>query len=151
ARHALALLGGTYGRRVTVVAGKGNNGNDGRDVARRLARRGVRVRVIPAADAPDRVPPSDLVIDAAYGTGFRGTYRPPDAGGAPVLAVAIPSGVSGLTGEAAGEPAAARLTVTFAALKPGLLFHPGRALAGEVVVADIGLDVSRARTFVVES
>jgi hydroxyethylthiazole kinase-like uncharacterized protein yjeF len=149
AREALDLLGGTYGRRVTVVAGKGNNGNDGRDAARRLERRGVRVRVIPAAEAPDRLPPSDLVIDAAYGTGFRGTYHAPDPAGAPVLAVDIPSGVGGLTGEVSGEPAPAVRTVTFAALKPGLLFHPGRALAGEVAVADIGLDTSTARAHVV--
>jgi ADP-dependent NAD(P)H-hydrate dehydratase / NAD(P)H-hydrate epimerase len=149
AREALDLLGGTYGRRVTVVAGKGNNGNDGRDAARRLERRGVRVRVIPAAEAPDRLPPSDLVIDAAYGTGFRGTYDAPDPAGAPVLAVDIPSGVGGLTGEASGAPAPAVRTVTFAAQKPGLLFHPGRALAGEVVVADIGLDTSGARAHVV--
>jgi NAD(P)H-hydrate epimerase len=40
--------------------------------------------------------------------------------------------------------------VTFAALKPGLLFPPGRELAGDVVLADIGLDVARARTGVVE-
>lgn len=150
ARHALDLLGGIYGRRVTVVAGKGNNGNDGRDAARRLARRGVRVRVVPASEAPERLPPSDLVIDAAYGTGFRGSYRAPDPGGAPVLAVDIPSGVDGSSGEASGAPAPARRTVTFAALKPGLLFHPGRALAGEVVVADIGLDTSGARTGLVD-
>ena len=43
ARAALDLLGGAYGRRVVVVAGKGNNGNDGRDAARRLRARGVRV------------------------------------------------------------------------------------------------------------
>ena len=36
ARQALDLLGGAYGRRVVVVAGKGNNGNDGREAARRL-------------------------------------------------------------------------------------------------------------------
>jgi hydroxyethylthiazole kinase-like uncharacterized protein yjeF len=151
AREAVDLLGGTYGRWVTVIAGKGNNGNDGRDAARRLARRGVRVRVVPAAEAPERLPPSDLVVDAAYGTGFRGTYRAPDPRGAPVLAVDIPSGVGGLTGEASGAPPAARRTVTFAALKPGLLFHPGRALAGEVVVADIGLDVSGARAELVDA
>ena len=52
ARAAIEMLGGTYGRRVVVVAGKGNNGNDGRDAARRLRRRGVRVAVIDAADAP---------------------------------------------------------------------------------------------------
>jgi ADP-dependent NAD(P)H-hydrate dehydratase / NAD(P)H-hydrate epimerase len=151
AREALALLGGTYGRRVVVVAGKGNNGNDGREAARRLERRGVRVQVIAAPDAPPELPASDLVIDAAYGTGFRGEYVAPHPSGAPVLAVDIPSGVDGLTGQAGGRPVRAVRTVTFAALKPGLLFHPGRALAGEVTVADIGLDVSGARVGAVEA
>jgi hydroxyethylthiazole kinase-like uncharacterized protein yjeF len=151
AREALALLGGTYGRRVVVVAGKGNNGNDGREAARRLERRGVRVEVIAAPDAPPVLPASDLVIDAAYGTGFRGEYVAPDPTGARVLAVDIPSGVDGLTGQAGGRPVRAASTVTFAALKPGLLFHPGRALAGEVTVADIGLDVSGARVGAVEA
>ncbi len=151
ARDAFALLGGTYGRRVVVVAGKGNNGNDGREAARRLERRGVRVQVIAAPDAPPELPASDLVIDAAYGTGFRGEYVAPDSSGAPVLAVDIPSGVDGLTGQAAGRPVAAARTVTFAALKPGLLFHPGRALAGEVTVADIGLDASGAQVGAVEA
>jgi ADP-dependent NAD(P)H-hydrate dehydratase / NAD(P)H-hydrate epimerase len=150
ARRALTLLGGAYGRRVVVVAGKGNNGNDGRAAARLLERRGVRTVVIPVAEAPERLPASDLVIDAAFGTGFHGEYRPPDAAGAPVLAVDIPSGVDGLTGTVAGGAVEAVGTVTFAALKPGLLFHPGRALAGEVVLADIGLDVSRARAGLVE-
>ncbi|MEZ5167670.1 MAG: hypothetical protein R2695_14735 [Acidimicrobiales bacterium] len=40
-----------------------------------------------------------------------------------------------------GHPLAARRTVTFAALKPGLVLEPGRSLCGEVTVADIGLDV----------
>ncbi len=45
------------------------------------------------------------MIDAAYGTGFRGTYRAPAVpAGVPVLAVDIPSGVDGDTGEACGEP-----------------------------------------------
>ena len=82
--------------------------------------------VIDAADAPGRLPPCDLVIDAAYGTGFRGEYDAPDPGGAPVLAVDIPSGVDGLTGEAGdGRGARPMRTVTFAALKPGLLLAPG--------------------------
>jgi hypothetical protein len=45
----------------------------------------------------------------------------------------------------------ADLTVTFAALKPGLLFQPARALCGEIVIADIGLDASRARAHLVEA
>ena len=103
ARAALRLLGGTYGRRVVVVAGKGNNGADGRaGGAATPARRGVAMLVVDAADAPGDSACSDLVVDAAYGTGFRGEYRAPDAAGAPVLAVDIPSGVDGLTGEADG-------------------------------------------------
>jgi ADP-dependent NAD(P)H-hydrate dehydratase / NAD(P)H-hydrate epimerase len=150
-RAALDLLGGAYGRRVVVVAGKGNNGNDGRAAAERLGRRGVRVAVVAAADAPTTLPDADLVIDAAYGTGFRGEYRFPDTSGAPVLAVDIPSGVDGLTGTVSGVPASAARTVTFAALKPGLLFHPGWDLAGAVTVADIGLDVSSARVGLVKA
>jgi NAD(P)H-hydrate epimerase len=152
ALQALAMLGGAYGRRVIVVAGKGNNGNDGRDATRRLRRRGVRVEVLDAAAVGprERLGPCDLVIDAAYGTGFRGEYEAPDTGGTPVLAVDIPSGVNGLTGEA--EPAAVRAdaTITFAALKPGLLLYPRRELAGSVELADIGLDCSSATIDLVE-
>src|SRR5689334_2056337 len=121
ALRALAMLGGAYGRRVVVVAGKGNNGNDGRDATRRLRERGVRVDVLDASTVGprERLGPCDLVIDAAYGTGFRGEYEAPDPNGAPVLAVDIPSGVSGSTGEAAPGAVRADATVTFAALKPG--------------------------------
>jgi NAD(P)H-hydrate epimerase len=144
ARAALGMLGGTYGRRVAVVAGKGNNGADGRAAAARLARHGVGVEVFDAACAPAQLTRTDLVIDAAYGTGFRGTYEFPDVGDVPVLAVDIPSGVDGLTGRRGGSPAMATTTVTFAALKPGLLFGDGVTTAGSVEVADIGLDVSSA-------
>jgi NAD(P)H-hydrate epimerase len=151
AQAAVEMLGGTYGRRVVVVAGKGNNGNDGRSAADRLRRRGVRVEVVRADLAPDRLPAVDLVIDAAYGTGFRGTFEAPDAGGALVLAVDIPSGVDGLTGVASGRVLRADRTVTFAALKPGLLFADGLDLAGDVRTVDIGLDVSSASVHLVEA
>src|SRR5687767_9296945 len=93
ARAAVDLLDGAYGRRVVVVAGPGNNGADGRDAARRLRARGARVDVLEAGSVPAHLPRCDLVIDAAYGTGFHGTWEPPDVGGIPVLAVDIPSGV----------------------------------------------------------
>jgi ADP-dependent NAD(P)H-hydrate dehydratase / NAD(P)H-hydrate epimerase len=147
---ALDLLGGAYGRRVVVVAGKGNNGADGRAAAAHLSARGVRVTVVDAAGTR-RLPASDLVIDAAYGTGFRGVYDPPAVGGAPVLAVDIPSGLHGDTG-ALGDGAGpagpgghkqdalrAVATVTFQAYKPGLLLGEGPQRCGSVVVADIGL------------
>jgi len=154
ATWVLRLMGGAYGRRVLVIAGKGNNGADGRVAAQRLRRRGVSVKVVEAAAAPPRIGTAanvDLVVDAAYGTGFRGTYSAPQVSpGVRVVAADIPSGVNGDTGEACGEPLRADLTVTFAALKPGLLQGDGPLLAGRVEVADIGLDVSRARLWVVE-
>ena len=128
ARTAIRMMGGTYGRTVRVIVGKGNNGADGRVAAGFLAAKGVRVFVHEAADCPAALPPADLVIDAAYGTGFHGTWNPPDVGATPVLAVDIPSGVDALTGEAHGEVLAATRTVTFAALKPGLLLLPGSDL-----------------------
>lgn len=156
ARAALDMLGGAYGRHVVVVAGKGNNGNDGREAARRLRQRGVSVRVLDAADRPESIERCDLVIDAAYGTGMRGGYRAPGvAPGQEVLAVDIPSGVSGLNGQVptggAHRVLRADRTVTFAALKPGLLLQPGAARCGEVEVADIGLDVSSASSWLVEA
>ncbi|MHB1445540.1 MAG: NAD(P)H-hydrate dehydratase [Acidimicrobiales bacterium] len=149
AAEALHMMGGAYGRRVAVVVGKGNNGADGRVAAERLRRRGVRVALVDAADALDRLPAGlDLVIDAAYGTGFHGSYTAP-ATDAAVLAVDIPSGVDGDTGTAEGGGGSAVATVTFAALKPGLLFGAGAQRSGRVRVADIGLDCSGAAAWLV--
>ncbi|MBK5224213.1 MAG: NAD(P)H-hydrate dehydratase [Acidimicrobiia bacterium] len=146
ARAALAMMGGAYGRRVVVLAGPGNNGNDGRDAARRLAQRGVRVAIHELGHLPEQVDGVDLVIDAVLGTGARPGFEAPRvAPGIAVLAVDMPSGVDGLTGEAGSGVLGADCTVTFAALKPGLLFGAGRWRAGAVEVADIGLDTSSAR------
>ena len=139
AHRARRLLGGAYGRRILVLAGRGNNGADGRVAARWLARWGARV----AVTGPDRygpgeaLGPADLVIDAAFGTGLSRPYDPPDPGSTPVLAVDIPSGLSGLTGTGTAMRAAA--TVTFAAWKPGLLLGDGPDRAGAVELAGIGL------------
>jgi len=150
ARAALEMLGGAYGRRVVVLAGKGNNGNDGRNAAERLRTRGVRVTVVDAADAPEILPDCDLVIDAAYGTGFRGEWNAPIvAPGCLVLAVDIPSGVDGLTGSCAGDVLEADATITFAALKPGNVFGDGLACSGALAVADIGLDTRSASAHLV--
>lgn len=150
-RAARTMLGGTYGRRVVVLAGKGNNGADGRSAARRLRRRGVRVTVVDVSEAPEVLPDADLVIDAAFGTGFHGTWSAPCLGdlNTPVLAVDLPSGLSGATGERLGSPLPATHTVTFAAAKPGQLFGTGPALCGTLEVVDIGLDVSTATVGIV--
>jgi hydroxyethylthiazole kinase-like uncharacterized protein yjeF len=148
-----ARLGGVYGRRAVVVCGKGNNGGDGLVAARVLAGWGLRVDVIelaspivPAALAR-AFARADVLIDAMYGTGFAGMLDGVAAEVAarstelPTIAVDIPSGIDGQTGARAGVAVSAVTTVTFAARKPGLLFEPGHSHAGNVAVADIGIDV----------
>lgn len=145
---------GTYGRRVVVVAGPGHNGDDGRVAAAWLARWGARVIVVPAAgrgDPTPRVPDCDLVIDAAYGTGFRGDYAAPAVpAGTDVVAVDVPTGLDADTGGGCAGGVRASGTVTFGALKPGLLVADGPERSGEVEVAGIGLDSSGARAHLVE-
>jgi NAD(P)H-hydrate epimerase len=154
ARAARRMLGGVYGRRVTIVAGKGNNGADGIVAARRLRAAGVGTEVYRLAEAIDErvllraLARADLAVDAMFGTGFRGVLdgdaavagRAFAAAEVPVLAVDIPSGIDGATGLAPGVAVQAAETVCFAALKPGLLFEPGRSHAGAVTVAGIGID-----------
>ena len=161
-RAALSMLGGAYGRRVVVLVGKGNNGNDGRNAAARLAAHGVHVTIVDAvgsgavgsgaasSSADDVLPDCDLVIDAAFGTGFRGEWNAPLAPpGCLVLAVDIPSGIDGLTGACAGHVLEADATVSFAALKPGNVMGVGQQFSGELTVADIGLATSSARAHLV--
>ncbi len=148
ARIAQHMLGGTYGRRVCVIAGPGNNGNDGRVCAQLLAERGVKVDVV--APNVTEIYNVDLVVDAAYGTGFHGEYRSPECGGIPVLAVDIPSGVSGDTGERSIDAVQATRTVTFAAYKPGHFLGDGPAACGVTTLTDIGIDASDATMWHIE-
>lgn len=150
-RSSVRLLGGTYGRRVVVVAGRGHNGDDGRLAARLLERRGARCDVIAVATAPRQLPDCDLVIDAAYGTGFHGDYRAPaPPPRAKVLAIDLPSGLDADIGSACEGAVRADATVTFGALKPGLLLNDGPELSGDVTVDGIGLHIGRGSTRLVE-
>lgn len=165
AREAIGM-GIGYGSRVHVLCGKGNNGGDGYVAARYLRRRGADVHVhfaglpdseSPAGRAADKaasegvrftpisnVAEGDLVIDAVVGTGFRGELSSEVAAWTEdsprVLAVDVPSGLDGTTGEADGSVFRAERTVTFHALKVGHVLGSGPDLCGEVVVVDIGLD-----------
>ncbi|HEY1777629.1 MAG TPA: NAD(P)H-hydrate dehydratase [Solirubrobacteraceae bacterium] len=88
-----------------------------------------------------------LVIDAVLGTGASGAPRGEAlaaieairSADAPVLAVDVPSGVDASSGEVAGPAVQAVATATFHAAKLGLWIEPGRSLAGEVHVVDIGM------------
>lgn len=140
-RAALRILGGAYGRRVVVIAGPGNNGADGIKAAEFLRHRGVRAQILKPGEV-EVVPDCDLVIDAAFGTGFHGEYDAPDPNGALVLSVDIPSGVNGNTGVAREGAVWADFTVTFAALKPGHLLADGPERCGEIELVDIGIDTA---------
>jgi NAD(P)H-hydrate epimerase len=151
ARRAFELVDVVYGARVLVVAGKGHNGDDGRVAARLLARRGAKVEVVSPGEVRDVPRGVDLVIDAAFGTGFHGSYDAPRVRDAiPVLAVDIPSGLGADFGEACGGATRATSTVTFAALKPGLLLGAGPAHVGSCVIEPIGLAVASSRVHLVE-
>jgi NAD(P)H-hydrate epimerase len=94
------------------------------------------------AGALDR---AGLIVDALFGTGFRGTPEEPlasligmvNASGKPVLAVDLPSGMEADTGVVAGACIRADLTVTLGLPKLGLYLDPGAGYAGEIVIGDI--------------
>jgi len=155
-------------RPVVVLAGPGNNGGDGFVVARHLLAHGWPVRVALSGSrtqlrgaarehaerwrgpvealAPAALGGAELVIDAVFGAGLNraldGAAREVLALAAereiPIVAVDVPSGLIGDTGVSLGAVPAA-LTVTFFRKKPAHLLFPGRALCGELVVADIGI------------
>ncbi len=89
-----------------------------------------------------------VLVDGLFGIGLRGAVDEPsraiietlNAAPAPILAVDVPSGLDADRGVPLGAAVQATVTVTFGFPKIGLLVHPGAELAGEVVVADIGID-----------
>jgi ADP-dependent NAD(P)H-hydrate dehydratase / NAD(P)H-hydrate epimerase len=111
------------------------------------ALRNLRVRFIVQEDLEAELGSADLVVDALLGTGFSGEVREKEAGiieqmnsaQAPVLAVDVPSGVDGATGEVQGVAVFADLTVCAHAMKVGCVISPGREHTGEVVAVDIGI------------
>ena len=153
ARRCAALLGPVYGARVVVLAGRGNNGGDAILAGTQLARRGARVDVVRTTETVDAdnlqrlLDAADLVIDGMVGIGGSGGLRSEAAAvaerlvgtDAVVVAVDLPSGVDASTGEVSGVAVRADVTVTFGALKTGLVVAPGADYAGAVEVVDIGL------------
>lgn len=154
---------------VAVLCGPGNNGGDGFVAARHLAEAGWPVSLAllgprerlkgdaawaaglwkgaVAALAPAALDGAGLVIDAIFGAGLdrpvagaaKDTIEAVVARALPALAVDVPSGVEGDTGAVLGAAAPAAATVTFFRPKPAHLLLPGRALGGDLVVADIGI------------
>lgn len=96
---------------------------------------------------PEVLDGCELVVDALFGAGLarplEGTplavVEAVNERGLDCVAVDIPSGVHGNTGEILGGALQADLTVTFFRPKPGHFLQPGRDLAGELAVIDIGI------------
>ena len=158
-------------RPVIVLCGPGNNGGDGFVAARHLSSTGwpVRVALLGSRDqligaarenadlwrgkiellTPIALDGAELVVDAIFGAGLSRalegsaleTLAVASNRKLPIIAIDVPSGLMGDTGEALGAVASV-LTVTFFRKKPGHLLLPGRLLCGEVVVADIGIPCS---------
>jgi ADP-dependent NAD(P)H-hydrate dehydratase / NAD(P)H-hydrate epimerase len=158
-------------RSTAVLCGPGNNGGDGYVVARLLKDRGwdVLVEMLvdiatlkgDAAEMAKRWsgearalsdPKAELVVDALFGAGLSRALEGPArqfaqrAKGCPVVSIDVPSGLHGDLGKPLGDACVkADLTVTFFRKKPAHVLMPGRALCGEVVVADIGIPDAAAR------
>jgi NAD(P)H-hydrate epimerase len=152
-----------------VLCGPGNNGGDGFVVARLLQSSGLNVKLALLGDinqlsgdaaamaahwkggidplTPEVLEGAELIVDAIFGAGLArpvdglvaDVIRAIDGSTAPCIAVDMPSGVDGDTGHVRGVAAQATLSVTFFRRKPGHLLEPGRSLAGDIVVADIGI------------
>jgi hydroxyethylthiazole kinase-like uncharacterized protein yjeF len=133
------------GVEVAVLATKGEY--EGDPATNLGALRNLDVRLIEEEDIAAELGAADLVVDALLGTGFSGKVREREAGiieqinaaEVPVLAVDVPSGVDGETGEVQGVAVSADLTACAHAAKVGCVISPGREHAGEVVAVDIGI------------
>ncbi len=90
---------------------------------------------------------SDIVIDAIYGTGFKGkaigitgeTIKMLSSFNGTIVSVDLPSGVEADTGKVNGSCVKADYTLTFGLPKIGLYIEPGNSLCGQIEVVNISL------------
>ena len=138
--------GAMLARRGAVVTVVNPTGKAHEAALRALRQAGGRI----SAGMPER--DADLIIDGLLGIGGHGGLREPFAAlaaeaerqrqahlGTTVVAVDVPSGIDADTGIVDGAAVTADVTVTFGAIKPGLLIDPGASRAGTVHLIDIGL------------
>jgi hydroxyethylthiazole kinase-like uncharacterized protein yjeF len=146
------------GKDVLVLAGPGNNGGDARIAAALLQEKFFRVTI---ASHPRELPLDKtwgLVIDGLFGIGLArhitGDYAQlvdyTNRQRCPVLALDVPSGIQSDTGQLLGCAVRATHTITFIALKPGLLTLDGPDHCGDIRVADLGLPLQKPRAWVAD-
>src|SRR5438552_19038805 len=143
---------------VLVLAGPGNNGGDARIAAAQLKEKFFRVTV---ASHPRELPLDKdwgLVIDGLFGIGLARNITGEHAQlvdyanrqRCPVLAIDVPSGIQSDTGQVLGCAVRATHTITFIALKPGLLTLDGPDHCGEIRVDALGLELPKAKAWVAD-
>lgn len=160
----------SYARNIYVVCGPGNNGGDGFVAAQRLKENGKSVSLCLLGDAgnlsgdaalahadwsgetlsPDLISleGSDLIIDALFGAGLSRPVKGEasllidrmNENPAEIIAVDLPSGIDGRSGQVQGNAVEADASVTFFRKKPGHLLLPGRIHCGQVYVGNIGIE-----------
>src|SRR5258706_4688956 len=136
---------------VLVLAGPGNNGGDARVVAERLKELFFRVSVASGLEEIPMDKAWGLVVDGLFGIGLgreiAGDHarmvRYANEQACPVLALDVPSGIDADTGRVLGYAVRATHTVTFIALKPGLLTLDGPDHCGVTTVSELDLDVRK--------
>ena len=130
---------------VTVLATK--DGYSGDPEINLEILRNLEVEIVGPESLDELLDGTNLVVDALLGTGFSGEVREKEASlirrindsRLPVVAVDVPSGVDGSTGQVQGDAVTADLTICAHAAKVGCVISPGREHAGEVAVVDIGI------------
>lgn len=192
AEETRKLIGNVMGKHILVIVGPGNNGGDGLVAGRYLEDWGAEVTLYLCSQrsADDKnlalakergisviqadqdkgwasldrlLVPSEVVIDAVFGTGrsraVEGVFKQVLTRVAAakqknamlfVVAVDVPSGLDSDTGAVDPSCPYADATVTLGYPKPGLFNFPGAERTGKVIVADIGIPPSLAENIATE-
>lgn len=166
-------LFGEYAKSAVVLCGNGNNGGDGFVCAEKLSKSEITptvvafsepktelainaynhlsdgIEVLKSTDIEvwDRINCADVIIDAVFGTGFRGElpenaadiFRLCSASNAKIIACDVPSGVDAKSGEVSEGTMRCCATVAFQAVKAGCVIYPAADYCGEIITADIGI------------
>jgi ADP-dependent NAD(P)H-hydrate dehydratase / NAD(P)H-hydrate epimerase len=150
--------------RTVVFSDRGGVKGDAAATLAALEESGHSVRFLSGSGGLNDLDPGDLIVDALLGTGIRGevegsaaeAIRWMNGSGVPILSIDLPSGLDADSGRPCGVCVRAERTVTLAALKRGLVFYPGKTLAGRVRLCGIGmppsaLESAELRTFLTEA
>lgn len=154
-----------------IICGKGKNGGDGYVIARILTAKGYKIKILAPCGMPSDdisvinmklvdkadiyetedyqtlIDDSDIIVDALFGTGFKGALDEKlsaladavNKSGKDVIAVDIPSGAECDSGEIHGTCFEADMTIAISALKPIHVIKPARNVCGKIEIGDIGI------------